>query len=53
MAHALNDAAEKKRLMDNAGAVPLPLSPDNFGSFVAGDAARWKKVIATAGITPE
>jgi tripartite-type tricarboxylate transporter receptor subunit TctC len=32
------------------GADPAPMSPDQFGKFIAQDTARWKKVVAFAHI---
>jgi tripartite-type tricarboxylate transporter receptor subunit TctC len=42
----------KARLAE-LGAVPLTGSPADFGKFIAAEAARWGKVIRTAGIKAE
>jgi hypothetical protein len=35
------------------GGVPLPMSPTEFGKFLAEQTDKWAKVIAFAGIKPE
>ena len=43
----------EKRLVD-LGATPLPpMTPAQFGKMMADDAAKWSKVIKSAGIKPE
>jgi tripartite-type tricarboxylate transporter receptor subunit TctC len=34
------------------GAVPIVMSPAEFGTFMQGDIEKWAKVIQTAGIKP-
>jgi tripartite-type tricarboxylate transporter receptor subunit TctC len=46
---ALAEPSIKGRLAD-VGATLLPGSPGDFGQFMAAEAARWSKVIRTAGI---
>jgi tripartite-type tricarboxylate transporter receptor subunit TctC len=48
----LADAKMKERFAD-LGGVPLPMTPAEFGKFVADETAKWAKVIAFAGIKPE
>ena len=52
IAAALADPKIKARL-DELGAVPMPMSPTQFGQLVADDTAKWAKVIKDAGIKPE
>jgi tripartite-type tricarboxylate transporter receptor subunit TctC len=46
---ALADPKLKARLA-SLGVEPLIMSPAQFGKFVAGDFAKWSKVIKSAGI---
>jgi len=48
----LVDAKMKERFAD-LGGVPLPMSPAEFGKFLAEQTDKWAKVIAFAGIKPE
>jgi len=48
----LADAKMKERFAD-LGGVPLPMSPAEFGKFLAEQTDKWAKVIAFAGIKPE
>jgi tripartite-type tricarboxylate transporter receptor subunit TctC len=50
---AVSDATIQKRLVD-LGATPLPpMTPAQFGKMMTDDAAKWSKVIKSAGIKPE
>jgi tripartite-type tricarboxylate transporter receptor subunit TctC len=49
---ALADATFKARLAD-LGGQPIPGSPSDFGSLIAGDTEKWAKVIKFANIKPE
>jgi tripartite-type tricarboxylate transporter receptor subunit TctC len=42
-----------KAQLANLGAEPMPMTPDEFGAFIAGEIAKWAKVIKFAGITAE
>jgi len=42
-----------KARLEELGAVPMPMSPTQFGQLVADDTAKWAKVIKDAGIKPE
>jgi hypothetical protein len=42
----------KARLMD-LGGIPMPMSPAEFGRFIADETAKWAKVIKFANIKPE
>jgi tripartite-type tricarboxylate transporter receptor subunit TctC len=46
---ALADPQMKARLAD-LGGVPMPMSPGDFGKFIAGETEKWAKVIRTANI---
>ena len=48
----LADPAMKARLAD-LGGTPLPMTPAEFGKFIAGETEKWGRVIRTAGIKPE
>jgi tripartite-type tricarboxylate transporter receptor subunit TctC len=37
----------------NPGAEPMPMSPTEFGQFIAGEVEKWGKVIKLFGIKPE
>jgi tripartite-type tricarboxylate transporter receptor subunit TctC len=49
---ALAEPAMKTRLGD-IGAVPMPMTPDEFGTFIAAETDEWGKVIRAANIKPE
>ena len=49
---AVNDPAIQKRLLDE-GAEIRTMSPQEFGSFVRAENARWVKVVREAGIKPQ
>jgi len=48
----LADSKLKARLAD-LGAVPMPMTPTDFGKFIADETEKWAKVIRTANIKPE
>ena len=52
VAEVVNDPALRKRLVDEGAEVRL-MSPQEFGSFMRAENARWVKVIKEAGITPQ
>jgi tripartite-type tricarboxylate transporter receptor subunit TctC len=47
---ALSDPKIKARI-DQLGGVPLPMSPEEFGKFVAGETEKMAKVVRAAGIS--
>jgi tripartite-type tricarboxylate transporter receptor subunit TctC len=47
---ALSDPKIKARI-DQLGGVPLPMSPEEFGKFVAGETEKMAKVVKAAGIS--
>ena len=49
---ALADSTIKARLSD-LGAVPMPMTPGEFGKFIADETEKWGKVIRAAHIKPE
>jgi len=49
---ALADPKIKARLAD-LGAVPMPMTPAEFGKFIAAETEKWGKVIKAANIQPE
>jgi tripartite-type tricarboxylate transporter receptor subunit TctC len=48
----LADPKIKERLAD-LGGVPMPMTPAEFGKFIADEIEKWAKVIKTAGIKPD
>jgi tripartite-type tricarboxylate transporter receptor subunit TctC len=49
---ALADANVKARLV-GFGAEPMPMTPAEFGKFIAGETEKWSRVIKFAGIKPD
>ena len=49
---ALADPKMKARLAD-LGAVPMSMTPAEFGKFIADETEKWAKVVQTADIKPE
>jgi tripartite-type tricarboxylate transporter receptor subunit TctC len=49
---ALADPKIKARLAD-IGAVPMPMTPAEFGKFIADETEKWGKVIRAANIKPD
>ena len=48
---ALADPKLKARILD-LGGVPMPMTPDEFGLFLAAETEKWAKVIRAANIKP-
>jgi tripartite-type tricarboxylate transporter receptor subunit TctC len=48
----LADPHVKARLAEGGG-IPMPMSPDELGKFVADDTEKWRKVVEFAGVTAE
>jgi tripartite-type tricarboxylate transporter receptor subunit TctC len=49
---SLADPKIVERLV-NLGTTPMPLTPTEFGKFIADEAEKWAKVIRAANIKPE
>jgi tripartite-type tricarboxylate transporter receptor subunit TctC len=49
---SLADPKIKARLAD-LGGVPMPMTPPEFGKFIADETEKWAKVIKFAGIKAE
>jgi tripartite-type tricarboxylate transporter receptor subunit TctC len=49
---ALADPSAKARLAD-LGVQPTPMTPSEFGNFIADETNKWAKVIRSAGIGPD
>ena len=47
----LSNPKMKAQLAD-LGAVPMPMTPVEFGSFIAAETEKWAKVIRAANIKP-
>jgi tripartite-type tricarboxylate transporter receptor subunit TctC len=52
VAMALADTKMQAKLAD-LGGVPMPMSPDQFGKFVAAETEKWAKVVKFANISVE
>ena len=39
--------------LNNIGAVPMPMTPAEFGKFIATETEKWGKVIRVANIKPD
>jgi tripartite-type tricarboxylate transporter receptor subunit TctC len=50
---AIADSTIKQRLADLGATTVAPNSPTEFAKFIAEDAAKWRKVISSAGIKPQ
>ncbi len=48
----VTDPAIKTRMVD-LGAEPMPVTPAQFGKFIADDTEKWAKVVRAANIKPE
>jgi tripartite-type tricarboxylate transporter receptor subunit TctC len=48
---ALADPKLKARILD-LGGVPMPMTPAEFGTFLAAETEKWAKVIRAANIKP-
>jgi tripartite-type tricarboxylate transporter receptor subunit TctC len=48
----ITDPAVKVRL-DGLGAEPMPMTPGEFGKFVAAEVRKWANVVKLAGLKPE
>jgi len=48
----LRDSATRSR-MEAEGAIPLIMSPDQYGAFVKAEIEKWAHVVKVAGIKPE
>jgi tripartite-type tricarboxylate transporter receptor subunit TctC len=48
----LADPKIKSRLAD-LGGVPMPMTPPDFGKFIADETEKWAKVVKFAGLKPE
>ena len=49
---AIADPSAKARLAD-LGVQPTPMTPSEFGNFIADETNKWAKVIRSAGIGPD
>jgi len=47
---SLNSASVKERL-EQEGAVPAPMSPEQFAGLIGTELKRWDKLIRDAGVT--
>jgi tripartite-type tricarboxylate transporter receptor subunit TctC len=42
-----------KARLDELGMVPMPMTPAEFGKFVADETEKWGKVVKSVGIKPQ
>jgi tripartite-type tricarboxylate transporter receptor subunit TctC len=49
---ALADSNMRLRLAD-LGTVPMPMSPGDFGKFIAEEAEKWAKAVKFSGAKPD
>jgi len=50
---ALQDAAVKKRFIDDGAEPAASASPEDFSALIRAEIAKWAKVVKAAGIQPE
>ena len=53
---AINDSladAKTKARLDELGNVPMPMTPGEFGKFVAEETEKWAKIVKLAGLKPD
>jgi tripartite-type tricarboxylate transporter receptor subunit TctC len=50
---AVLKSAEPQKQLANEGATPVAMTPDAFGEFMAGEMAKWGKVVKQGGIKAE
>ena len=53
---AINDSladAKTKARLDELGNVPMPMTPSEFGKFVAEETEKWAKIVKLAGLKPD
>ncbi len=51
--NAAMDTPDTKASLQKLGAEPNPMSPEEFGRFLAAETHKWSAVVAEAGIKPE
>ncbi len=44
-------APETQKALNDIGAVPSPMTPDQFTAFIAGERKKWEKVVKEAGVS--
>jgi tripartite-type tricarboxylate transporter receptor subunit TctC len=49
----LGDPQLKARIKDHLGADPMPMTPTEFGAFMADETEKWAKVVAFSGARAE
>jgi tripartite-type tricarboxylate transporter receptor subunit TctC len=45
------DNPENAKKLSDIGAVPSPMTPEQFSDFIAGERKKWSEVVKTAGVT--
>jgi tripartite-type tricarboxylate transporter receptor subunit TctC len=45
------EAPEVQKNLQEVGAVPSPMTPDEFVAFIAGERREWQEVVQAAGVT--
>jgi tripartite-type tricarboxylate transporter receptor subunit TctC len=44
-------APETQKALNDIGAVPSPMTPDEFAKFIASERKKWEKVVKEAGVS--
>ncbi len=44
-------APDTQKALNDIGAVPSPMTPDEFTTFIAGERKKWEKVVKEAGVS--
>jgi len=51
---AINDSLADPKIVArfaDIGGVPMPLTPEGYGKFMAEETEKWRKVVAFAGVS--
>ncbi len=44
------ETPEVRKTLNEVGAVPSPMTPDEFAAFIASERSKWRDVVAAAGV---
>ena len=53
LARALQDAAVKKRFLDDGAEITPSATPEEFGNLLRVEVTKWAKVVKEGGLQPE
>jgi tripartite-type tricarboxylate transporter receptor subunit TctC len=51
---AINEVLKDPKLVARfaaIGGVPMPMTPEDYGKFIADETEKWRKVVAFAGVS--